>query len=381
MSDGKYLFHWRSGNNVELLIDGHRFFPAMVSAIDNARDYILLEMYLFESGDVASRFIDALKTAAKRGVRIFLMLDDYGVRGLSRFDRARLQTQNIWLCYYNPLRFGYWLRNMARDHRKLLLVDGELAFLGGAGITDEFDPLRHPERRWRETMVSVRGPVVADLQVLFGNIWMRVTGAVPAVPSVRQQSLSGGFNARVTRSDGLRVQETKRSLLKRIRNAERQIWLCTAYFVPSRRIRRALRRASERGVDVRLLVPGPRTDHTAVRFASHKYYDALLQAGARIFEYQPRVLHTKAVVCDDWVSVGSSNFDRWTLRWNLEANLEVDDTVFAESVIEMLSSDMQEAVECEQQHWIHRPWWRRLREWWPSVLERWTMMVGRHKRK
>ena len=379
MASGKYLFSWRSGNNVELLIDGHRFFPAMIGAIESARHYVLLEMYLFESGTVATAFIDALKDAARRGVRVFLMLDDYGARGLSHFDRARLQTANVWLCFYNPLRYGYWISNMARDHRKLLLVDGKIAILGGAGITDEFDPPRHPQRRWRETMVAVRGPVVADLQTLFGNIWARRTRAVPAVPPARQPPLSGGISARITRSDGLRVQETKRSLLKRIRSAERRVYLCTAYFVPSRRIRRALRRASERGVDVQLLVPGVLTDHPTVRLAGHKYYAPLLRAGARIHEYQPRVLHTKAVVCDDWVSVGSSNFDRWTLRWNLEANLEVEDTLFAESVFEMLQEDMRQSVECEQQVWMQRSRWHRLREWWAGVLERWTMMVGKRK--
>lgn len=328
----------------------------MLKAIEDAHDYVLLEFYLFESGTVASRFIDALVAAAGRGVDVWVMLDDFGARGLSRSDRTRLRSGGVHLAFYNPLYIGKWLKNLARDHRKLLLVDGTMVFVGGTGIADEFDPTDMPASRWRETVVMGAGPVIADWQTLFIESWERHTGEPLQLVRVPSEISDERVQGRVTLMRGRSQQGVKRDLLRHVRAAEHRVWFSTAYFIPPRRIRRALRRAARRGVDVRLLLPGPHTDHPAVRVAGRRFYAALLRSGVRIFEFQPRVLHSKVSLCDSWVSIGSSNIDRWNLRWNLDANQAIDDQEFADQVRDMFESDFAQTIEYTYQDWMRRPW-------------------------
>lgn len=362
------FFPWRDGNRFELLIDGDAFYPEMLAAIDGARSHVLLEMYLIESGHVAQRFVDAFCAAAVRGVSVYLLLDGFGARGLNRKDRERLCACGVTLTFFNRLDHGRLRHNFLRDHRKLLLVDGREAFVGGAGITDEFDPPDHPERRWRETMVRIHGPVVLDWQRLFVLTWQRYTHrALPAL-TTPIAAIAGEQRGRVAYTRGILHPEIVHSAIHRIRAAQRRVWFATAYFVPTIKFRRALRQAAARGVDVRLLLPGPRTDHPAIRHAGRRFYHRLLRHGVRIFEYEPRFNHSKVLLCDDWVSIGSSNIDRWTLRWNLEANQEVEDNVFAAEVTEMFSQDLEHSRAYVLEHWLKRPWYRLLPErFWGRV--------------
>ena len=358
----KYRFPWRSGNHFELLVDGPVYFPRMLEAIEQAHRQVWLEMYLFESGRVAGQFIDAMTRAARRGVDVRILADDYGAARLRMADRARLVAGGVRLVLYNPLQWRKWLGNLFRDHRKLLIVDGRVAFVGGTGITDDFDNPRYPARSWRETTVSIAGPVLADWQALFIQVW-REHGTEPiAVDTAVPEIYDDGLLGRVTQGVALRVQDIRRSLYSRLRSAEHRIWIVTAYFVPSRRKLRALKLAAERGVDVRLLLPGPFCDHPAVRHAGRRFYSGLLKSGVRVFEYQPRFLHVKLVVCDDWVSIGSSNFDRWNLRWNLEANQEVDGRAFADASCAMIENDLRDSLEILYPEWHQRGLRARLRE-------------------
>lgn len=375
----KYLYPWRPGNRLELLVDGRRFFPRMLEAIDRARHHVLLEMYLFESGAVATRFIDACVRAAGRGVTVKLLLDDFGALGLSRQDRDKLAQGGVDMVFYNPLHLRKRLRNMFRDHRKLMVVDGEFAFAGGAGITDEFDAPGHPEQSWRDTAVRVHGPVVADWQALFLRTWNRHVSRPLHLPKSVPPATADGRLGRVAITGALATQEIKRSLYNRARHAEKRLWIATAYFVPSRKLRRMLERAVGRGMDVRLLLPGAYTDHPAIRHAGRRFYSDLLRTGVRIFEYQPRFLHAKTVLCDDWTSIGSSNLDRWNLRWNLEANQEVDDAVFAEAVRSMFEEDFRHSVECSYEDWRRRPWHVRWRERLWGKVDMWLESLGRRK--
>lgn len=375
-----YRFNWRDGNRFALLIDGDQFFPRMLDRITNARKFVWLEMYLFESGTVATRFIDALLAVADRGVSVKLLLDDFGSRGLSQDERLRLEHINIEVCFYNKLRWAKLFDNMARDHRKLLIVDGETAFVGGAGITDEFASPDSKDRQWRETMLEVAGPALQDWQVLFAEVWLRSRNNRIKESFIEPEVNPDGKKGRVTIARGIRAQGIMRSLVKRIRASERRVWLSTAYFVPSWKLRRALRRAARRGADARLLLPGPETDHPAVRIAGHRYYASLLKNGIRIFEYQPRLLHSKALICDQWVSIGSSNFDRWNLRWNLEANQAVDDVQFADEVARMFADDFAESKEIKLQDWLKRPGYRIWRERFWGRVDHWLHQLGRGRR-
>ena len=376
----KYQFPWRPGNRFELLRDGHEYFPRMLEAIARAQRCVLLEIYLFESGTVANRFIDAFAQAARRGVTVKVLIDDFGASGLAHADRERLREAGVEVVYYNPLRYHKLLANAFRDHRKLLIVDGEIAFVSGTGLTDEFDDPRHPERSWRETAVHVTGPVLADWQSLFEHVWNQHAAAPLTLPAVPVREWADGMLGRVVPASSLTVQDIRRSLFRRVRNAERRVWLATAYFVPSRKLLRALQRAARQGADVRLLLPGPHTDHPAIRHAGRRFYARLLRYGVRIFEYQPRFLHTKTLLCDLWVSIGSSNFDRWNLRWNLEANQEVDDQRFADAVAAMFAADFSESIEIDLGRWRRR-WFGRLREQLWGRVDMWLESLGRRKVK
>ena len=368
--ESHYRYSWHPDNHIELLVDGERFFPAMLQAIHTASLHILLEFYLFESGRIADRLIRALSLAAQRGVQVYLLLDDFGARKLSRHDREQLSRAGIALQYYNPLRYGQLRRNLFRDHRKLLLIDSTQVFTGGAGITDEFDTANQP-LGWHDVMLHIRGPVVADWQDLFSRNWERLAGMPLALSPVTILARHPpGLRARLTINAPTRM-ELKRSLLKRIRLAEQRLWIATAYFLPSWKIRRQLRKAAERGVDVRLLLPGKHTDHPAVRHAGRRYYASLLRHGVRIFEFQPRFLHAKILLCDHWVSIGSSNIDRWNMRWNLEANQEIDDAVFAQQLSELFEQDFTNSREMQYQRWQLRPWYRRLQERFWGAVARW----------
>lgn len=374
-----HRFDWRDGNRFELLIDGVSFYPAMLDAIAAAQRHAFLEMYLAESGAVAERFIAALTAAAARGVAVKVLLDAFGGLGFATADRERLTAAGVELRFYNPLRAKKGVRNLARDHRKLLLVDDVLAFVGGAGITDAFDPPEQPQARWRETMVAIRGPVLADWHALFADVWDRAGGASLS-PIAPPAPLAPGMRGRVDVQHAPRRHDITRALLKYIRAANERVWISTAYFIPPWRMRRALRAAAHRGVDVRLLLPGPRTDHPGVRHAGRRYYGRLLANGVRVFEYQPRFLHSKVALCDQWVSIGSSNFDRWNIRWNLEANQAVDDADFAAAVRVRFERDFAAATEIHYAHWRARPLAARLREYGWGKLDNWLDAALRDRR-
>lgn len=355
-------FAWREGNRFALLKNGKTFLPRMLEAIREARTLVWLEMYLFESGAIGQRFINALCEAAKRGVQVKVMIDALGSRGLEERDRKRLLAAGVSLRIFNPLRWSRTVLNLIRDHRKLLIVDGKSTFVGGTGLTDSFGPdARH---YWRETMVEINGPVVQDWQTLFLSLWQDKDDEKAVLPDCPVSHFRPGMHGRVVpthRTPALAIQS---NLVKRIRRAEHRVWLTSAYFLPSWKVRRALVQTARRGVDVCLLLPGSKTDHPSVRYMARALYGHMLRNGVRIFEYQPRFLHMKVLLVDDWVSIGSSNLDHWGFFWNLEANQEILDPEFAEATAAMLAKDFVDAVLINADEWLHRNLWQR----WPEVL-------------
>jgi cardiolipin synthase A/B len=375
---GSYRFPWRDGNRFQLLIDGDSFYAAMLQAIAEAQRYILLEMYLFESGHVADRFIDALLASAGRGVQVFVLLDDFGCLQLRGRDRQRLAAPGIQVAWFNPISPRRWYRLFFRNHRKLLLVDGEVAYTGGTGITDQFDP-EVTEDFWHELMLEIRGPLVADWQMLFSaawHRWHRGASHLPPPPDPLSLARPKGSAGRVVVHGRPRRSEIMRSHLGQIRSSQQRVWMATAYFLPSWKLRRMLRRRARAGVDVRLLLPGPRTDHPSVRRVGQLHYERLLRSGVRIFEYQPRFLHAKVTVCDQWLSIGSSNLDRWNNRWNLEANQEFADLEALGQVLALFEKDFSSSKEILYQEWLQRPWHRRGRERLLGRVEKLLFRLG-----
>jgi cardiolipin synthase len=357
---------WRPGNEFRLLDGGGAFFGRMLAAIEAADTHVLLEMYLVSSGKVAGAFIEALVRARARGVRCCAVFDGFGALGLSGDDRWWLEEAGVELRFFNPLRWRNRLRNFRRDHRKLLAVDGQVAFVGGAGLADEF---AGPDA-WRELMVEIRGPVVADWQRAFARTWRRL-GPELGMPEPLASAFPGGAAGRLALSEARQYSVLANGVVRRIDAARTRVWIMSAYFVPSRRFRKALRRAARRGVDVRLLMPSARTDHPWVRQAARRFYGKMLRNGVRIFEYQPRVLHAKMIVCDDWLSIGSSNLDRWSFKWNLEANQEVADAGVADAAAALFAGDFALSEALSRRQWPQRARLDRLRERIAGALDRW----------
>lgn len=352
----------------------------MLHAIDRAQRLVLLEFYLFESGTVADKFIDALVRATVRGVVVKLLLDAFGAIRLKPIDQRRLREAGAELLLYNALHHGKRLGNLLRDHRKLLIIDAQKAFVGGAGITDAFDA--SGQHSWRETMLAIEGPVVADWVALFASTWSEAGGQNLVMLGPPPRPIADGQWGRVVASRGARVGNAiTRSVVRRIVRAEHRVWLATAYFVPSRKLRRVLRRAALRGVDVRLLLPGPDTDHPSVRYAGRRFFARLLGNGVRIYEYQQRFMHAKVVLCDDWASVGSSNLDHWNLRWNLEANQETDDARLAQQIVAIFENDFQHSVEIDSMGWARRWWGTRVLEQFWGIVDSWLKRLRQWEKR
>lgn len=363
------IFPWREDNHFELLIDGPAFFPRMIAAIEQAQQQVELELYLVEAGLCAEAVVQALVDAAKRGVIVRCLFDDFGSLAFTLGLRNRLTEAGVILRFYNQVNWRRGIRNFYRDHRKLLLVDKQLAVVGGTGVTDEFWRPNDDTSEWHEVMVEIRGPLVIDWQALFDRQFhanARRTAWRPAqnfgLPRLPPAPVTGEGLGRVAYADARQHRDILQSLVRGLNSGKKRIWLATPYFLPTWKVRRSLRRAASRGIDVRLLLTGPRTDHPSVRYAGHRYYPRLLRAGVKIFEYQPCFLHLKMVLIDDWVSLGSCNFDHWNLRFNLEANLEALDPALTLAVAQSFEKDFAVSNLVSLADWKARPLWRRVQQ-------------------
>ncbi|MGX1123545.1 phospholipase D-like domain-containing protein [Pseudomonas sp. HLS-6 TE3448] len=371
------VFPWRGGNQFELLIDGPEFFPRMLTAIVRAQYQVDLELYLVEAGACAEAMVSALVQAAERGVHVRCLFDAYGSLAFTLSLRQRLLAAGVELRFYNRLSWRRGVRNLYRDHRKLLLVDQSWAVVGGTGVTDQFWTPGEEVSEWHEVMVEMRGPLLADWQMLFDRQWranLRRTAWRPpthfGLPRVPRVPPEGKGQGRVAYADARQHRDILQSLVRALNSGQRRVWLATPYFLPTWKVRRSLRRAASRDVDVRLLLTGPRTDHPSVRYAGHRYYPRLLRAGVKIFEYQPCFLHLKMVLIDDWVSIGSCNFDHWNLHFNLEANLEALDPPLTAAVAASFERDFAQSTVIDLERWHARPWWKRVQQRMWSWLDR-----------
>ncbi|VAW82653.1 Cardiolipin synthetase [hydrothermal vent metagenome] len=370
----KYQFPLRQRNHYELLIDGENYFPAILNDINQAHKFIYIEMYLVSSGKICSQFIDALSKAVARGVKVFTLFDHHGSKDFSQQDVRRLDSANINFAWYNPVKVMQLRASLHRNHRKIIVIDGAIAWTGGTGITDSFAYNKDPSQYWHESMIRIQGKCVQDWQKLFEQVWSRWSTCI--LPSIDvensqlldQSSESYSQQGRVVSSSAIYSSEVRRSLLTKIRGANKRIWLATAYFVPSRKLRKSLMKAAKRGVDVRIMLPGPITDLSSVRYMARRYYAKLLKHGIRIYEYQKRFIHAKYSIVDHWVSNGSSNLDVWNLVWNLDANQEMFDTNIAAMHEKMFLHDMESSHCFTLIEWKKRSWWSRVWEYfWGRV--------------
>lgn len=364
---------WHDGNHFSLLPTADRFVPALLEAIDHARASVLIELYIVEDGEMGEQFFEALIQAASRGVDVRLLIDACGSWSLADESKQRLVDANISLREFNVLSLIHLGRFISRDHRKLIVIDGHTAFTGGFGVNDQF------LRSWFEVAIRITGPCVDDWIELFNRVWRSrktqdfVTGARhrDRMPTIAPHPIrcEGHMVGRVVWGQGYHYQAIRRSLQHQVGSAHERIWICTPYFVPTRTLRRQLRRAARRGVDVRLLLAARDHDHPSVRYAGQRFFTRLLRSGVRIFEFQPRFIHAKFSLCDGWATIGSCNFDHWSLQWNLEANQEIDDPEFAAELGELFEHCFTQCNEISADRWSSRSRRQRLREWGYGVMD------------
>ncbi|MBI3369069.1 MAG: cardiolipin synthase B [Burkholderiales bacterium] len=365
------------GNQLRLLLNGPATFEAMFAAIEQARDHINIESYIIEAAGPGEELARRLIERCQAGVRVNLLFDSVGSLRTSRRFFERLRQAGVHLCEYNPLHRPSALLSRAlhlRDHRKLMVIDGRVGFIGGVNVASVYafgSAPRAGMRRapllpagWRDTHVQVEGPVVAQLQRLFVAHWQRF-----ACGPLQQARYFPPLRTVGTQQVGLAACDAGRgrnpyysALLAAVGSARQRILLTTAYFVPPRRLRRALMRAAARGVSVQLLLPGI-SDSWAPLHAGRSHYAKLLHAGVQIFERHDTLLHAKTCVIDGlWASIGSSNTDWRSIVHNAEADLMVLDADFARQLERNFHDDLAQARPIDAQQWSHRSWFDRWRE-------------------
>jgi cardiolipin synthase A/B len=352
------------GNEVRTLLNGDEIFPSMLEAIRAAKKTINLETYIYWSGETARKFEDALIERARAGVMVNVLFDAVGSVKIDEQAIERMKSAGIKVEKYNPLRWNTVTQMNNRTHRKLLIVDGVTGFTGGVGIADEWTGNGTDPKRWRDTHFRLRGPAVAQMQAAFSENWVASTGGVlhggdyfPSIPRAGDQMAQLFVS-----SPGGGGESMQLMYLLSIAAAAKTLDIAAAYFVPDNVERRMLAAAAQRGVRVRILVPGP-TDSKAVKRASRASWGELLRAGIEIWEYQPALFHCKVMIVDGlWTSVGSTNFDTRSFSTNDEANLNVLDAAFARRQIEDFERDLQRSRRVTLQEWEHRPLREKLSE-------------------
>jgi cardiolipin synthase len=361
------------GNRVTALLNGDQSFPAMLEAIRSAKRSITLEAYIFWPGTVGTTFAEALAERARAGVATHVILDGVGSQKLDEELIEMMREAGVQVVKFRALHWYNLDRVNHRTHRKLLVVDGRVGFTGGLGIADLYLGNAQDKDHWRDGQFRAEGPVVAQLQAAFldnwiesGNPLLHGTDYFPALDSV-----GGALAQAVHSSPGGGTESLRLMYLLAIASAQRSILIANPYFVPKTLAVEMLVEARRRGVRVEILVPGPITDAGLVRRASRAKWGPLLEAGARIYEYQPTMYHNKLMVVDDyWVSVGSTNFDNRSFRLNDEANLNVYDEAFAREQAAIFAQDRARAREVTLEAWRDRPVTERLEEMVAWVLRR-----------
>ncbi len=338
------------GNEVAIFHDGEQAFQALCEAVKRAQHYVHLEYYIFQDDSTGRALLALLTERARAGVRVRLLVDAVGAWRLRRSTVAPLQEAGGKFAEFLPVAiFRRPFSVNLRNHRKIVVVDGQVAFTGGMNIGDEYRS-RDPEiGHWRDTHARVGGPAALRLQEIFAEDWHFATGEdCLAERGIAHAEPRGGVVVEVLESGPDRTAETiYQRIFVAITRSEKRVWLTTPYFIPDRAILVALVTAAQRGVDVRLLLPGW-SDHKFVLYAGRAFYRELLPAGVRIFEYGPGMLHAKTMVVDDaWVTIGSANMDRRSFHLNWEANLILLDPGIASAMASRFERDLARARPIE----------------------------------
>lgn len=347
-----------AGNRHQVLQNGDEIFPAMLGAIRNARTSITFESYIYWSGDIGRDFASSLVERARNGVKVHVLLDWVGSAKMDDALIDAMKTAGVQVRKFHPPHWSHLGRLNNRTHRKILVVDGRIAFTGGVGIAPPWSGHAQDPDHWRDTHFQVEGPVVAQMQAVFLDNWIKVTGDVLYGPDYFPPlKPAGQGHAQVFSSSPTGGSESMQLMyLMAITAATRSIDLAASYFVPDELALGAMVEAMKRGVKLRFIVPGEHIDSETVRSASRAKWGPLLEAGAVIAQYQPTMFHCKVMIVDDLlVSVGSTNFDNRSFRLNDEATLNIVDATFASEQKSIFEADLRRSRLITNAAWLDRP--------------------------
>src|SRR5215204_6285003 len=359
------------GGEVAILQNGDAFYPAMLEAIRKAKDSVTFEVYIFEPDEIGRQFMEAFKERARSGVEVRLLLDGFGAMKMTKRYRDELTQAGVTVSRFRPFGLRSLVRFYKRTHRRAIVIDGRIAFTGGAAVSKKWKGNVTTPHERRDSMTRVTGPMVAGIQTAFASNWVYCCGEVIAGPR---------FFPTLDRGPGpcgLSIVSSPSDALQPIRllfwvsfiNARKRLWISNSYFIPDMRLRGAVADRARNGVDVRILVPGNHTDALPVQAAGRSYYEELLSAGVRIFEFQAAMMHAKTVVIDSaWSIVGSANLDERSMELNEENVLGVADRDFALAIERGVTEDFTQSREILLEEWRKRSLFRRGMEWVCKVL-------------
>jgi cardiolipin synthase len=371
------------GNKVELLVDGPTTYNSMFAAIGQAKDHINMETYIIEDDEIGRHFIDLLIRKQLSGVQVNLIYDSVGSINTPREFFKPLQASGVNVLEFNPvnplLARKYWQVNR-RDHRKLLIVDGQVAFVGGinissvysSGLSGRFKSTRG-NLHWRDTHLRMAGPVVSEFQKLFMATWSEQNG--PPLAARVYFPIPADKGNEVVRAIGSSPEEPYSqiyaTLLSAINSSETRVFLTNAYFVPDPHLLAALKEAAQRGVDVRLLLP-EKIDSAMVYYASRSYYDELLSAGVKIYQRQDALLHAKTALIDGvWSTIGSTNLDWRSFLYNQEIDAIILGQGFGAQMQDLFEKDLESSKLVTIEAWRKRPLGSRIREMAARLWAHW----------
>jgi cardiolipin synthase len=359
------------GGTAELLDNGVQFFPSMFEAIANATQSVNFMAYIWKPGQVSDQMFAALIERARAGVEVRVLLDGMGGIRAPRKGIRALQAAGGRVERFRALRFGKITRFYKRMHRRAIVIDGSIGFTGGAAVGDNWLGDAEEPRHWRDSMVRVTGPLATSLQSAFAAPWANSTGEILVGPRFYprhpQPAPSGDepitLHVSMVSAPSGDEHPLRLFFMLSFLAARERLYIASSYFVPDRQLRETVMARAREGVDVRILSPGRHTDAKPIRQASHSYYDDLLSAGVRIFEYQPTMFHVKETVVDGkWSIVGSANMDVRSKELNQENVLGILDEGFARQVEESFLADLKRSLEIRLEDWRRRSVGARLKE-------------------
>jgi cardiolipin synthase len=357
----------RKGCGVVVLRDGKESYPAMLEAIASAKHFIFIEFYIWRGDQTGWRFADALMERSRNGVQVRAVFDGFGCLDVDPLIFDTMRLSGIEVIEYRPL--APWRPNWGlfrRNHRKILVVDNRIGFVGGINLADVYASVGHGGEGWRDNCVRLEGPVVRDISRLFLNTWNQLTDAAAAVelPELELPATAGDKQVAILANNEFSQRfRIRRSYIHAINRAERTIRLANAYFLPDRNIRRALYRAARRGVEVKIMLPS-KSDVPFIGWATCHLYARFLRRGIRLFEWTRSMFHSKTATIDEvWSTVGSYNLDHKSLRHNLEVNCVVVDPEVGLEMANAFDEDTMLCTEITVREWKQRSWPSRLRSW------------------